>query len=87
MVRVQTTWNALIATLRMPKFTINHGKKILEDRKINGMVPLVVEHDVHEYEIDINSEWCDIGSHKVPEWSIRIIQDTAVCEGCFEHYN
>lgn len=42
-----------------------------------------------ENEIAINADaWCDIGGHKVPEWSLQNLQgDAQVCEGCFDHFS
>lgn len=71
----------------MPRFTINHGRQILHDRKAKH---LVVMHDLYpENEVVINGVWCDIGRHIVSEGEIVSINnnDAAVCEGCYEHHN
>lgn len=51
---------------------------------------LEVKHDRYpENEILINADsWCDIGSHKVPEWNMQnVLGDAAVCADCYEQYN
>lgn len=55
----------------------------------SNMKKLEVKHDRYPVnEIPINADcWCDIGSHKVPEWMIRTVGDVGVCDDCYEHFN
>lgn len=51
---------------------------------------LEVTHDrFPENEILINADcWCDIGSHKVPEFMMQSVQgDASVCADCYDHFN
>ena len=50
-----------------------------------------VKHFQSDYNDDliINADsWCDIGSHKVPEWNMQNMGslDTSCCADCYEHY-
>lgn len=52
---------------------------------------LEVKHLQSDYndEMIINADcWCDIGSHKVPEWNLQNTRtDASVCADCYENFN
>lgn len=54
-------------------------------------IKLPVRHLQSDYqdELIINADsWCDIGSHKVPEWNMQNVQgDASVCADCYENFN
>lgn len=76
---------------------INDVAKFLNgvNKAVYGVAPfskkIAVKHLSSDFtdELIINADcWCDIGSHKVPEWHMQNVQgDVSVCADCYDHFN